>query len=74
MKSEDGLGDLISALQILHKYGKPNYPTCCFHDTMLVLIDPSLVSDEDKKELYDLGFFPDDDTGECFKSYRFVSN
>lgn len=64
--------DLIKALQILLKYGNPTHPTHCEHDEMTVDIDPSLVSEEDIKELDDLGFFPDEDEGD-FKSFKFGS-
>lgn len=64
--------DLIEALQILLKYGNPIHPTRCEHDEMAVDIDPSLVSEEDIKELDDLGFFPDEDESD-FKSFRFGS-
>ena len=66
---------LIRALQILLKYGNPDYPTHCEHDELTICgIDPANVSDEDKKELDKLGFFVDDDYGEeCFKSFRYGS-
>lgn len=51
------MDDLIKALQILRKYGNPTHPTNCSHDLLFVDIDPSKVSDEDKKELDELGFF-----------------
>jgi len=38
-----------------------------------VTINPDVVSDEDKTELRALGFFPDDEYCETFKSYRFGS-
>lgn len=41
---------LIQALQILLKYGNPEYPTHCEHDELWIMeIDPEDVSDEDKK-------------------------
>ena len=65
--------DLITALQILLKYGNPKNPTHCFDGYMFVTIDPNLVSDEDIKELKDLGFVEDhdsyDDAG--FGSYKY---
>lgn len=61
---------LIAALNIFLKYGNPEYPTHCEHDELTVLIDPALVSDEDKAKLDELGFFAD---GDCFKSFRFGS-
>ncbi len=49
--------DLIKALQILLKYGNPNYPTHCEHDVMYIVgIDPEDVSEEDIAELERLGF------------------
>lgn len=48
--------DLIKALQIFLKYGNKNYPTFCEHDILYVDVDPSVVSDEDKKVLDELGF------------------
>lgn len=62
--------ELIEALQIFLKYDNPTYPTHCEHDVLWVLIDPDLVSDEDKKRLGELGFFVEDD---CFQSFRFGS-
>lgn len=55
---------LIIALQILLKYGNPDYPTHCEHDELTVHgIDPKIVSKEDLKQLSELGFFvtSDDD-------------
>lgn len=62
---------LIEALQIFLKYGNPSRPTVCAHDTLFVLIDPELVSDEDIKRLDELGFFPNDVGG--FSSFRYGS-
>jgi len=50
------MDDLIKALQILRKYGNPDYPFNCDHDVLFVDINPDVVSDEDKKELDSLGF------------------
>jgi len=64
--------DLIEALTILLKYGNPQFPTHCEHDELYVDIDPEQVSEEDKKRLYELGFFPSEElTG--FTSYKFGS-
>ena len=72
-KKEEMMEDIIKALQILFKYGNPHNPFHCEHDTLYVWgIDPSEVSDADKKELDRLGFFEDED-GEGFISYRFGS-
>lgn len=63
--------NLIKALQIFLKYGNPDYPTHCEHDEMWICgIEPDDVSDEDKKELGELGFFESDD---AFKSFRYGS-
>ena len=64
--------DLIKALQIFLKYGNKNYPTFCEHDTLYVDVDPSVVSDEDKKVLDELGFFVDDEN-DCFASFKYGS-
>lgn len=49
--------DLIKALQILLKYGNPNYPTHCEHDKLHICgIDAEKISQEDRKKLDDLGF------------------
>lgn len=63
---------LIKALQIFLKYGNLPYPTHCEHDSLAVLIDPALVSDEDKKKLYELGFFVSEDD-EYFMSFKYGS-
>lgn len=65
--------DLIKALQILRKYGNPQFPTHCEHEILTIAdIDPNQVSDEDKKELKKLGFFVGNEYGdEAFHSYRF---
>jgi len=64
--------ELIKALQILLRYDNPKYPTHCEHDSLAVLIDPTLVSDEDKKKLDELGFFVSEEN-ECFMSFRYGS-
>lgn len=67
--------DLIQALQILSKYGNPDYPTHCEHDILTIVdIDPAKVSESDRKKLDQLGFFVDDMYGEeCFHSYKYGS-
>jgi hypothetical protein len=67
--------DLIEALTILLKYGNPGNPTHCSHDQLTICgIDPSDVSDEDKKKLDELGFFVSDEDGDpCFISFRYGS-
>ena len=65
--------DLIKALQIFAKYSNARYPTKCEHDTLIVnCVKPDEVSDEDKMELYHLGFQPFEDF--AFISYRFGDN
>jgi len=65
--------DLIRALQILLTYGNPRNPTHCEHDVMYVCgISPDEVSEDDLKELDDLGFFPEEEV-DGFASYRFGS-
>lgn len=65
--------DLIKALQIFLKYGNPKWPTHCEHDVLYVDIDPEIVSDDDKKILDELGFFPSKETPDGFDSFRFGS-
>lgn len=65
--------DLIKALQIFLKYGNPKWPTYCEHDVLTIVdIDPSIVSEQDKEELSQLGFFVSKEE-ECFKSFKFGS-
>lgn len=63
---------LIEALQIFLKYGNPDYPTHCEHDELTVNISPSLVSEEDRNKLDELGFFEDEEDDD-FKSYKYGS-
>lgn len=66
--------DLIKALQIFLKYENKSYPTNCSHDYLYVDLEPSLVSDEDIKELDKLGFFIDSEVdGEGFGSFKYGS-
>ena len=67
------MDDLIKALQIFRKYGNPTYPTSCSHDQLYVAINPSLVSEEDTKELDDLGFFVGHSDDDGFMSFKFGS-
>ena len=69
------MSDLIKALQILLKYGNPDYPTYCQHDILTIVgIAPSDVSEADLAELDELGFFVSDAGGEeCFQSFKFGS-
>ena len=68
---------LIQALQILLKYGNPDYPTHCEHDSLYICgIDPKIVTEEDKASLKELGFFVTDEFGSDspqFKSYKYGS-
>jgi hypothetical protein len=70
------MNDLIEALQILSKYGNPDYPTHCEHDELTINpeISPILVSEEDINKLEELGFFVSvENGGELFMSFRFGS-
>jgi len=68
------MNDLIEALTILAKYGNPNYPTHCEHDSLYVDIAPELVSKEDIIRLEELGFMVGEEEFEGgFFSYRFGS-
>lgn len=66
------LSELIQALEIAKKYGDPDSPTHCEHDELWLIIDPALVSKEDKKKLKGLGFFVSKED-KCFKSFRYGS-
>ena len=49
---------LIKALQIFLKYKNESYPTHCEHDVLyIVWITQEEVSNEDKAELEELGFY-----------------
>lgn len=64
------MNDLIRALIIMSNYAKPRHPTHCENNVLTVNINPSLVSEEDRQTLKELGFhadYIDDD----FKSFRF---
>jgi hypothetical protein len=65
------MDELISALQILRKYGNPSYPTHCEHDVLTVLIEYASVSEEDKVLLKEKGF-TENENG-FFKSFRYGS-
>lgn len=64
--------DLIKALRIFLKYRNKKFPTSCGHDILYVDVNPSIVSDKDKKTLYELGFFVDDEN-DCFASFKYGS-
>ncbi len=64
---------LIKALQIFLKYGNPDYPTHCEHDILMIMgIEEDEISDEDKKELDELGFFWSGEY-DCYASFRYGS-
>jgi len=67
--------DLLEAIKIFLKYGNPDRPFNCTHDTLVVWgIPPCTVSKADIKRLDQLGFFVSDDDGEeCFKSFKYGS-
>ena len=66
--------NLIEALTIFLKYGNPEYPTHCEHDQLSVLIDPAIVSEEDKKRLDELGFRAGSGAeSDTFYSFRYGS-
>ncbi len=66
--------DLIEALTIFTKYGDPACPTHCEHDVLTVMIDPALVSREDKARLKELGFTEGSEFSDgVFSSWRFGS-
>ena len=66
--------DLIKAFTIFLKYGNPHYPTHCEHVVRYVSINPAIVSEEDKKELGELGFYPETtDYLNVFYSFKYGS-
>lgn len=66
------LSKLIEALNIFLKYQDMPSPTYCSHDKLTVCIDPAIVSEEDKKQLEELGFFSDE-SEDCFYSFKYGS-
>lgn len=66
------MDDLIQALTIFRKYANLYAPTNCTHDELYVIVDPAIVSAEDKALLEKLGFYPSGD-GMGFVSYRYGS-
>jgi len=63
--------DLIKALQILLKYGNPQFPFACEHEILYILgIDADKITEEDKTNLRSLGFKIED--GEIY-SYKYGS-
>ena len=66
--------NLIKAFQIFLKYRNVKYPTHCEHDVMMVFgYTENEISDEDKKELDELGFFWDNEY-DCWASYKYGSS
>ncbi len=65
--------ELIEALQIFLKYADETYPTHCEHDILYILVNPVVVSDEDKIKLEELGFIPSTDEIDCFISFKYGS-
>jgi hypothetical protein len=65
------MDDLIKALTIFRKYGNPDSPTHCEHDTLTVMIDPADVTPTDRGALAAFGFHPGDEG--TFYSFRFGS-
>ena len=66
------MNDLIAALTIFAKYTSEAHPTCCEHDVLYVLVDPAVVSTEDRGRLEELGFTAQEHDHN-FRSYRFGS-
>jgi hypothetical protein len=53
-------GNLMKGLKIFEKYIDPDdYPFCAEHVIVYINIDNSLLSEEEKKELDNLGFYFD---------------
>ena len=53
---KNGFDDMIEACKIFKKYKDCKFPFNCNHDELYVAVDPELVSNEDKKQLEELGF------------------
>lgn len=65
--------DLIEAFTIFLKYSDDYAPLNCEHDELYVDVDPEIVSEDDKKRLYELSFEPSSEYPEGFTSFRFGS-
>lgn len=64
---------LIKALQIFLKYKNSGWPTHCEHDVLMIAdITEEEISEEDKAELDELGFFWSDEYT-CWVSYKYGS-
>lgn len=66
------MDDLIKALQIFNKDTTKKYQTACGFEVFYVFVNPVLLSIEEIRELYDLGFYADYDN-EKFYSYKYGS-
>ena len=67
------MSKLIEALQIFLKYGNPDYPTHCEHDTLWIVgYTQDDFTEEEIAKLDELGFFWSDED-ESFQSFRFGS-
>ena len=67
--------ELIEALTILYKYMsvETKYPTQCEHEVLYVFGVDKEMSEEDTKRLEELGFSPNENYDNSWKSYRFGS-
>ena len=69
------MDDVIEALEIAKKYASDyqlKYPFNASHDELMLNVDASLVSDEDRKRLDELSFHLNEEY-DSFVSYRFGS-
>ena len=64
--------DLLEAFTIFAKYTSEANPTCCEHNVLYVLVDPTDVSAEDRVRLEALGFDAHE-SDQNFQSTRFGS-
>jgi hypothetical protein len=64
--------DLLEAFAIFAKYTSAAHPTCCEHDVLYVLVDPAVVSADDRTRLEALSFVAQDHD-QNFYSNRFGS-
>lgn len=58
-----------NAFQVFQKYSDNKYPIVCY-DPLIVKVDPTIVSAEDKALLEELGF---SEEGDCFMLCRLES-
>lgn len=76
LNMEHGFDVLEEAIKIFKKYDNPQWPFQCEHDLLIVFVNPSIVSEEDRAKLDNLGFHCDNGDGEYtegFVSYHFGS-